>query len=165
MAKKLPQTELDLVEPTDIQKTVASLIELSNMGKPKTDIEVIDRVDMFFDYCMRSQTRPGIESLCLVLHCSRQTLLNWQNGQGCSKVRQETIQQAKQLIASFIEQVTLSGKINPASGIFLMKNWLNYKDTLSFDERFKPETKGMALLAKDLPRIPESEVKEYGEGC
>ena len=25
-------------------------------------------------------------------------------------------------------------KLNPASGIFLMKNWLNYKDSYSFEE-------------------------------
>ena len=33
-----------------------------------------------------------------------------------------------------MEQAILRGKLNPASGIFLMKNWLNYKDSYSFEE-------------------------------
>lgn len=33
-----------------------------------------------------------------------------------------------------MEQAILREKLNPASGIFLMKNWLNYKDSYSFEE-------------------------------
>ena len=52
---------------------------------------------------------------------------------GCSEHRQELINRAKGFIAAFMEQAMTRGKISPPSGIFLMKNWLNYKDTISFE--------------------------------
>ena len=72
--------------------------------------------------------------MCMSLCITRTTLFNWNNGINCTQERQEIIIKAKAFIASFMEQAVLRGKINPASGIFLMKNWLNYKDSYSFEE-------------------------------
>lgn len=113
--------------------TVQSLRELADLGKPATDAELSERIDRFFLWCQQTGSRPGIESLCLALGVTRTTLFKWNNGTGCTPARQQIIQQAKAFIAAFLEQASLQGRLNPATSIFLMKNWMDYKDTVSFE--------------------------------
>lgn len=163
MAKNnYPQAGLDNLEPEVVHHYVASLKELHDLGRPKTDTEVAKRIDDYFSFCERSGIRPGIETLCLSLHISRTTLFRWSNGIECSSDRQEIVQSAKSFIGAFIEQCMLGGKISPPSGIFLMKNWLNYKDTISFEESVPQEDKRRVLTAAELPKLLE-DAKELSE--
>ena len=157
MAKNnYPQGQLEEIEPEAVQMIVSSLKELHELGRPQTDAEVEQRINDYFLFCEKSSIRPGIESLCLALHISRTTLFRWNNGNDCSEYRQELIQSAKSFIASFLEQAMLSGRISPPSGIFLAKNWLSYKDTISIEEAL-PHTDGKkTLTAAELPRLGES---------
>ena len=52
----------------------------------------------------------------------------------------------------------MRGKLNPASGIFLMKNWLNYKDSYSFEE--VTETKADVNKPKE---TLEQIIAEFGD--
>ena len=140
-----PQGELDKMEPATTQMIVTSLMELYDKGKPQTDEEVRQRVEDYFSFCAYSSMRPGIETLAACLHVSRYTIFNWSKGIKCSEERKEIIQGAKSLINAFIEQALLSGKINPASGIFLAKNWLGYKDSVSLEETM-PQTNVKKVL-------------------
>lgn len=153
MGKNYPQGALDEMEPTTVQEIVTSLKELHDMGKPKTDAEIKKRIDDYFSFCQRSNIRPGIESLCMSLHISRTTLFNWNNGTNCSRECQELIQSAKSFIGAYIEQAMLGGKISPPSGIFLMKNWLSYKDTISIEESIPNTTEKRVLSAAELPKL------------
>lgn len=148
-----PQLALDTMEPNTVRQIVNSLQELHQMGKPETDFEVEDRINQYFKFCENSSVRPGIESLCLSLHITRTTLFNWANGIGCSDVRKELIQSAKAFIASFLEQATLQGKLNPASSCFLFKNWCNYKDAISLEEAVPQGETSKALTVADLPKL------------
>lgn len=150
-----PQGCLENLPTSDIQFMVGSLKELYDLGKPETDEQVEERVDQYFALCQASGLRPGVESLATALHISRTTLYRWSNGEDCSPKRQEIVQAAKSLIYSFVEQAMMTGKINPASGIFLMKNWMNYKDTLSIEESLPSEVVRKALPASQLPRLGE----------
>lgn len=60
------------------------------------------------------------------------------------------IQSAKAFIGAFIEQAMLGGKISPPSGIFLMKNWLSYKDAISIEESI-PKKDERRVLPADAP--------------
>lgn len=151
--KNYPQGALDEMEPTTVQEIVTSLKELHDMGKPGTDSEIKKRIDEYFSFCQRSSIRPGIESLCMALHISRTTLFNWNNGTNCSKECQELIQSAKSFIGAYIEQAMLGGKISPPSGIFLMKNWLSYKDAISIEESIPNTTEKRTLTAAELPKL------------
>ena len=51
----------------------------------------------------------------------------------------------------------LCGKISPPSGIFLLKNWANYRDTLSFEEATPPAEKKAIF---ELPVLQEHEEPE-----
>ena len=148
-----PQGSLEDIEPEAVQQLVICLRELYDKGKPGTDAEVESRVNEYFAFCQNSSVRPGIESLCMALHISRTTLFNWARGIGCSQERKEIIEGARSFIGAYIEQAVLSGKISPPSGIFIMKNWLSYKDTISFEETMPREEARTALTAADLPKL------------
>ena len=75
-----PQSGLDNVEPEVVHEIVHSLRELHELGRPKTDEEVQERIDDYFSFCERSSLRPGVESLCMALHISRTTLFRWNYG-------------------------------------------------------------------------------------
>ena len=170
MAKNnFPQSRLDEVPEETVQQLVTSLKELHELGRPKTDEEIKKRIDEYFSFCERSSLRPGIESLCLALHITRTTLYRWANGQDCSTYRQELVQSAKGFIGAFIEQLLMSGKISPPSGIFLMKNWLSYKDAISIEETIpKTEDTGRRITLEELkgrvPKLPKEDgMQEYNE--
>lgn len=129
-----PQGQLDEINPVAVQQIVTSLKDLYDRGRPQTDAEVESRINEYFDFCEKSSIRPGVESLCMALHVSRTTLYNWANGIKCSPYRQELAEKAKGFVGAFIEQALLQGKISPPSGIFLAKNWLGYKDSISIEE-------------------------------
>lgn len=54
----------------------------------------------------------------------------------------------------------LGGKISPPSGIFLAKNWLGYKDTISIEESIPEQTTERALTAAELPTVEEIKRKK-----
>ncbi|MDE7177065.1 MAG: DNA-packaging protein [Lachnospiraceae bacterium] len=145
-----PQGQIDDLEQSTVQEIVTSLKQLHDRGKPQTDEEIKQRIDEYFLLCQQSSIRPGIESLCLSLHISRTTLFNWNNGTNCSAKCQEYVQSAKAFIGAFIEQAMLGGKISPPSGIFLMKNWLSYKDAVSIEESI-PNSGTRRFISADKP--------------
>lgn len=160
--KKTPQTELSELEPDFVSETITSLRQLYDKGKPQTDEELENRIDEFFDFCYQHEMRPGIESLALALGVSRQTIWAWSRGEQCSPQRTEIIQRAKMLIGAFLEQSSLCGKLNPATSIFLMKNWLNYRDSIEVETAPKITTriplKSREELLKidvDAPELPD----------
>ena len=71
--------------------------------------------------------------------------------------RAEIIQGAKSIIDSFLEQAMLSGKVNPATGIFYCKNWLGYHDSISLEESLPMTRTQEALRAEDLPQLGAEE--------
>ena len=154
MAKNnYPQSGLDDVPPAQVREIVSSLRQLHDLGKPQSDAETEERINAYFEFCERSSIRPGIESLCLSLHISRTTLFRWNNGQDCSERRKELIQTAKSFITACLEQYFLSGKINPATGIFLAKNWMGYRDTISLEESVPQSSVRQAMNASELPKL------------
>lgn len=153
MAGKSPQGQLVEMNPAKTRAIIHSLRELHDMGKPETNSELRERIDMFFQFCEDSNIRPGVQVLCTALHISRTTLFRWNNGEDCDRERQEIIGMAKSFIDSFLEQVTLSGQVSPPVGIFLLKNWCNYKDTVSIEESTPHEEKKRILSADELPKL------------
>lgn len=158
-----PQQTLETIEPSAIQEMVTNLKQLHDLGKPSTDEEVEERIEHYFQFCQQSGLRPGVESLAAALHISRQTLFYWSNGTNCSERRKEAIQAARSLISAFLEQCVMSGKISPPSGIFLMKNWCSYKDTISLEEVLPANMERKVLTAADLPKLGSMTSVKMGE--
>ena len=66
--------------------------------------------------------------MCNWLRISRDTLNKWENGVVRASTHTDIIKKARRLIEEMWADMMMTGRINPASGIFLSKNWFNYKD-------------------------------------
>lgn len=129
-----PSNQLNNLPPETCAEITSCLRELNEQGKPSTLQELKDRIDSYFAFCERKGLRIGVETLCVSLSITRTTLWRWCEADGCDEEWAEVCRNAKQFIMAFLEVLTLSGRLNPASSIFYLKNWGNYKDQISFDE-------------------------------
>ena len=116
------------VDPDFVYNVSDTLLSLRNRGKPITDAERIERISMYLDACRDVGMRPGVEGLCMALHISRQTLNKWEHGLNCSQELSEAVKMAKQYIVAVLEEIGLSNKVNPATWIFALKNWADWRD-------------------------------------
>ncbi len=121
------------VDPDFLYGISDTLLSLRNKGRPISDTEKIERIGAYFDACRDNGLRPGIEGLAMSLHVSRQTLNKWEHGVNCSQELSEVVRQAKQYIIAVLEEIGLSNKVNPATWIFALKNWADWKDSPEHD--------------------------------
>ena len=105
------------------------------MNLPKVDIHepeaVKKRVDEYFDICEAYDIKPSVESLAVAFMVDRRTIWRWSNGIDCRGLpaeSMEAIRKAHTIITSLMADYMQNGKINPVSGIFLMKNNMDYED-------------------------------------
>ena len=133
-----PTNQLNNLEVGVATKIIDNMQVLRSTTKPATDEEFDERITEYLGICAERDLRIGIETMCIYLGISRTTLFNWCNGSGCSKHRQESAQMAKQLVLGFLEQLNLSGRLNPASAIFYLKNWANYRDNIDINASATP---------------------------
>lgn len=152
----LPNAMLDDIDKPVIKELVTDLRQLYDMGKPQSNAELRLRIDDYFSFCAQSAIRPGVESLCLALHITRQTLFNWCAGIKCDRERQEIASCAKGFISAFLEQAALSGRISPPTGIFLLKNWCSYKDMYSFEATAEDTSVAPTVSMAELEKLRES---------
>lgn len=96
-----------------------------NISDPK---QVEERLGMYFKYCLENDRKPQIVGMCNWLGVSRQALNEWENGVTRAATHGDIIKRAKGMIEEMWADYMMNGKINPASGIFLSKNWFGYKD-------------------------------------
>lgn len=121
MAGKSPQGQLTEMNPAKVKAIIHSLRELYDMGRPESNSELKERIDMFFEFCEESSIRPGVQALCTALHISRTTLFRWSNGEDCDQERQEIIVMAKSFLDSFFGASDTFRASKPASRDFLAK--------------------------------------------
>lgn len=122
-----PQTD-----PGDNTKFLTHALMISKLPKIDTSnpAEVEKRLDEYFQLCAVNDMRPNVPSMALSLGIDRRTLWKWANGEGQGKNSdiRDTIKRAYSLLNILIEEYMQTGKINPVSGIFLMKNNFGYTD-------------------------------------
>lgn len=117
-----------LTREGDNDKITRHNVEL--MNAPKIDVanrsEVEERIEWYFNKCLTDDMRPCVAGLCLALGISRQAWQTWGTGQ-CRDYA-DVVARTRLVMASFMEDYMIHGKINPVTGIFLMKNNLGYSD-------------------------------------
>lgn len=132
-----PNAQLSALEGQEcIGEIVNSVMDIAKGGRPKDEAELESRINNYFRYCADRCLRPGVESLCLALGTNRMTFWKWCGN--CDKYTYSDewvsiCQNARQAIVAFLEIIALEGKLNPATYIFLCKNWNGYDDRTSID--------------------------------
>lgn len=157
--KNAPTSQLKALEGSGYCSTTVNRLQrisaLAEVGTPTDTEQLKSRIIGYFNICEETDSRPGIEGLCLCLGISRQTLWNWCNGEGGhSEEFTKVCQQAKQLIAAFLEDSTQNGRINPISFVFLAKNWLGYQNEIAIQA--KPIEEKSVISVADLPKLPNA---------
>lgn len=105
---------------------------MASWDLPPIDIsdpeQVTERLRMYFKHCAENDRKPQVVGMCNWLGISRQALNEWKNGETRSATHGDIIKKAYGMLEEMWADYMLNGKINPASGIFLSKNWFNYRD-------------------------------------
>lgn len=125
--KKRSDHEL-VVNPGD--NTAITMFNVDLMQLPAIDTgdrkQVEERIMWYFQYCIDHDIKPGVAGLCLALGITRQAWALW--GNGTTRDYQDLVAKSRMVMESIMEQYMLQGKINPVTGIFLLKNNFGYAD-------------------------------------
>lgn len=128
--KELSADGGDLIQPGDNSRFVRHALASWNL--PPIDIsdekQVSDRIEMYFKYCVENDRRPQVVGLCNWLGVTRETLNTWRNGEYRNNTHSDIVKRAYGVMEEMWTDYMLYGKVNPPTGIFLSKNWFNYKD-------------------------------------
>lgn len=169
--KRPGRTEALIVhtEPGDNRKYVAHSLMLMRLPKvDMTDSEaVFGRVCEYFELCTLNDMKPSVAGMALAFGCDRATIWKWANGVESAYIPQESrnaIKKGYQLLNAQMEDYMQNGKINPVSGIFLMKNNMGYQDKQ--EVVLTPNNQlGEAASAEELQqKYIESSASDYDEG-
>lgn len=100
---------------------------------PKIDIrnneQVSARIYEYFDICAESNMKPSVAGMALALGVDRRRLWEIRTGANGSDFEiQDTLKRAVQILDVQMNDYMQNGKINPVSGIFLMKNNFGYSN-------------------------------------
>ena len=122
-----PQTE-----PGDNTRYVRHSMAIANLERIdlKSAEQVKDRTTKYFSICELNDMKPSVAGLALALGIERTTLWKIRTKQegGYPAEVINTLKRAVQIINAMMEDYMQNGKINPVSGIFLMKNNMDYTD-------------------------------------
>lgn len=95
----------------------------------KTDEEIRQRIEFYFNDCYTHKLRPTLEGCALAVGVTSETFSNW--GQKESKMdfdRFDLSKKVKTLLSHFDASLLINGKMNPVAYIFRAKNYYNMKD-------------------------------------
>ena len=93
---------------------------------------VQERMINYFQLCADNDMKPSFAGMALAFGVDRRTMWKWVNGAGDIKPLppeiRDTLKKGQQILNAQMEDYMQNGKINPVSGIFLMKNNMGYTD-------------------------------------
>lgn len=122
-----PQTN-----PGDNKKYIQHTMEVARLEHiDLKNAELVDqRILKYFSICESNDMKPSVAGLALALGVERTTLWKIRTKQtgGYPSEVINSIKRAVQIINAMMEDYMQNGKINPVSGIFLMKNNMDYSD-------------------------------------
>ena len=91
--------------------------------------EIEERTETYFEICQQNDMKPSVAGYALALGISRKTLWEYVSGKTVkAKAVTDLLKRAYLVLNAQMEDYMQNGKINPVSGIFLMKNSFQYQD-------------------------------------
>lgn len=145
------------VLPGEMGKQITEQLSLAKL--PAIDYrdpeQLEKRITEYFQWCADHDTRPHLEELALAVGVTRQCLWKWRKQGG---KRGELIDRAVQLLASLHESWGLSGKLNPATFCFIMKNHYAYSDTYSVEAVSATDTPQPEMTTEEIRKQIEQDI-------
>ena len=125
-----------MITAADNAKYLTNALTMWDWQKPDmTDPVAVDtRVKEYFQLCISDDIKPSVEGLALAFGVHRKTLWAWVNNvpvDGLKAMPNEArafLKKAYNVINVQMVDYMQNGKIHPVSGIFLMKNNMDYED-------------------------------------
>ena len=118
------------VQPGDNSRFIR--FALASWDLPPIDLndpqQVEDRIKLYFQHCVENDRKPTMVGMANWLGIHRVTLNEWKRGVVRSDTHGNIIQKAMSLLEEQWVDYMQNGKVNPAAGIFLAKNWYGYRD-------------------------------------
>lgn len=125
-AQMQPQTN-----PGDNAKYIRHSLRIAKLDKVDlSDSQAVeDRMYEYFTICEEDDMKPSVAGLALAFDIDRRRLWEIREGKtGKNPAVSETLKKAMKLLDLQMVDYMQNGKINPVSGIFLMKNNFGYAD-------------------------------------
>lgn len=120
--------EADDMKPRQRYQLYSSLVKKIPKINIDDPIQVKNRITAYFDCCNKNDIATSPPDLARWLKTSKRNLMRWLNGEFRKSTHQPLIEDAwTKLEADLVNRVQV-GAISPPSGIFLLKNWMGYKD-------------------------------------
>ena len=118
-------------EPGDNRKYILHSLRLAEL--PKLNLtsveEVTQRIKDYFTICADDDMKPSVAGLALAMDIDRRYLWEIIEGRkGKNPAVADTLKKAMKILDLQMVDYMQNGKINPVSGIFLMKNNFGYAD-------------------------------------
>lgn len=128
----LSELQTPHTEPGEISRMLKQAMTISHWPAIDTDDadQVAERIDQYHTFCYQNDMKPEMSSLALALGTTRQTLWRWENGVESNKPQavRDTLKKGREINEILMVQLMQNGKINPVTGIFLLKNNHDFKD-------------------------------------
>ncbi len=148
-----PTNQQPDIEPSEMKNMVFSMEKLRELPKinPNDPEQLEERIKYFFTWCAENHLRPGVELMALSIGVTRKTLWMWEQAGG---TKGEIITRSKQVLAALTEQWGITGKINPVTLIFLLKNHFSYRDTVELQASTATSLDTLPTKEEVTKRIP-----------
>ena len=118
-------------EPGEISKMLSQAVTISHWPAINTDDadQVMERIDLYHRFCVDNDIKPDMVGMALAIGVDRTTLWRWEQGESNKpKAVCNAIKKGREINELMMVQMMQNGKINPVTGIFLLKNNHGYKD-------------------------------------
>lgn len=115
-------------EPGDNTKYLMHSMKIAQLPAidTKNAKQLEERIYEYFQICAQDDMKPSVAGLALAIGADRRRLWEWAKTENSD--RSEAIKKAYRILDLQMVDYMQNGKINPVSGIFLMKNNFGYTD-------------------------------------
>lgn len=127
---------------------------------PPIDISDVQQCEQrakdYFNFCIDNDRKPNIVGLCNWLGINRDTFHSWRQ----AETRGATHSDFMKKCVSVMEEINLdyfqNGKVNPAAGIFILKNHFGYRDVtdLTIEPRTSITDESAVNIAEKYAELP-----------
>lgn len=109
-----------------------------------TDAEAVrERVDWYYQLCATDGIRPNLPGLALAFGLTRTGLMNAMTDRRMPHDAAQELGRGVAMLDEIMSSLTLDGRLMPVAAIYLMNNWLGYKNASEVTTRTESVDSGV----------------------